>query len=288
MPHPEEQSAPARDRERVDLAATDLVERAWALSDVALPDPSRAHGDTRPRAERRGELRRQGMRRASQKRFARNEQSIGIGRARLLDASVYVSVAQRERDARRDGGAHGRLDTIRDRRPNVEVVGLAGRRRSAEFDKIAETLIEVGHRDRSTFNTHFPAQRAFGLQVGISLDKSVREVLEKRGFLEPRSACDTHTKLVKPVYEAAPIRRVRPELPIVVEPATQGHGCGAGTEHGLAEVAGVVALHVDRIRERACCRRTVFALAALALVFVFDPATHGRSIAYVPVEQRAR
>src|SRR5205085_290912 len=118
--------------------------------------------------------------------------------------------------------------------------------------------------------------------------KSVREVLEKRGFLEPRSARHTHTKPIKSVYEAAPIRRVRSELRIVVEPATQGHGCGAGTEHGLAEVAGVVALHVDRIRERACCRRTVFALAALALVFVFDPATHGRSIAYVPVEQRAR
>src|SRR5207302_3160794 len=149
-------------------------------------------------------------------------------------------------------------------------------------------LVEVGHREHTALNAHLPALRAFRLQVGISLHVAVREVLEKCGFLEAGAACHTHTKLIKPVYEAAPIRRVRPELRIVVEPATQGYGRGAGTEHRLAEVAGVMALHVNRIRERPGRRRTVFALAALALILVFDSAAHRCSLTHPPVEQGAR
>src|SRR5207249_5083305 len=80
-------------------------------------------------------------------------------------------------------------------------------------------------------------------------------------------------RLVQPVDDTAAAGRMGVELGIGVELRAQRLRRGARGDDGLREVAGVVALHADRVRKRPEGRAEL-ARAALPLVLVLDATDH--------------
>src|SRR5438270_4332677 len=81
---------------------------------------------------------------------------------------------------------------------------------------------------------------------------------------------------------------MRPELRVVVEPGAERDRRWSRRNDGLREIAGIVAMHPDRVGERSERRGVEFARATLPLVLVLNAAGQGRARRSMPVEQCAR
>src|ERR1700756_3489589 len=110
------------------------------------------------------------------------------------------------------------------------------------------------------------------MQVGIPRDEALREILEEGRLLESRAYRRPQSRRSRQsVHQPRAIDVVRTERR--VGPYTRAQGQRGPPpprdEQRLREVAGVVALHADRIGKVAV-RSAEVAGAALALVFVLD------------------
>ena len=266
-----------------------LPHRTTEIEIVALPHPTGSQGHAGLRTHRGDELRRDRVHGPANERLAWHKQTVGIARrARLLDAGMEVRVFHGERHAGRDTLVETELDAVGDRGAHVEIVDrIRSDRRRGVLDQVAESLVEVRHRDWTALDAHLPAQRAFGLEMGIPRCYATREILEECGLLVSRADRRTQPHLVEPVYGAGSIRRMRPELGVVVEPGAERDRHSSRRNDRLREIAGIVAMRPNRVGERPE-RRTEFTGPALPLVLVLDPPDYRHSPASVPVQQRAR